>query len=354
MSKSQLKDMVVNDPKTGPLGLKVGRAHAGTDPIRTVVDVHPSFGNAERLGYLRRLFLVEAGLMPDSKDKDGGDRWLLQLIHWTTNGMRIVSESLKVEDIHISFQSKWMSEVLVHEENGVSYEGGLLSDVTYRFFNHGYLMTTSMYCEKIERFVPVLLTWMNGLSKDHYKSHFKTLLQQIKDTAKSDEQKNNLTEQIVDFSQAQKVGFMSAYMEVFNVDRDVALSKLHGCSQYFSQAVTCLKKNRSIVRFDLKDDWEAKCKALLKPDTPGNTLEMKFAKLFLEFLNAKKWLDWWCTADTQAMLFPGRKRMPLDDPPLSDDESDGEKLLTVKEIKKKLHSTTNGQESMHRVYYLLS
>ncbi|EGG12897.1 uncharacterized protein MELLADRAFT_87235 [Melampsora larici-populina 98AG31] len=250
-----------------------------------------------------------------------------------------------------------MAEVLVLEDNGKSYEGGLLSDVTYRFFNHGYLLTTSMYCEKLERFVPVLLSWINGLSKAHYKVHFKTLLVQISTTSKSDKQKRRLCEQVVDFSQAQKVGFMEAYMEVFDVDRDKALSKLHGCKQHFSQAITRIKNNCNIVRFDLKDIWVEKCMALLEPNTLGKTLDDKFAKLYFTFPNAKRWLDWWCIADTQSMLFPGRKRMPLDDPPLNADESKEDEPEPQRRKgsnnRPELHSTTNGQESMHRVYYLL-
>lgn len=62
---------------------QVGHGHVGTGPIRTVVTHHASFGNIDRLGYLRRLFLVEEGFMTNSQDKDAGDKWLLQLIHWS-------------------------------------------------------------------------------------------------------------------------------------------------------------------------------------------------------------------------------------------------------------------------------
>lgn len=58
-----------------------------------------------------------------------------------------------------------------------------------------------------------------------------------------------MVEQVVDFSQAQKVGFQDAYMEVFNChDKNVALSKLHGCKWHYLQAVTRIQKNRKIVK----------------------------------------------------------------------------------------------------------
>jgi hypothetical protein len=67
----------------------------------------------------------------------------------------------------------------------------------------------------------------------------------------SDKDKNIMVEQVVDFSLAQRNGFMSAYMEVFNChDRDVALSKLHGCKQHFEQAITRIRKNSKIVKLE--------------------------------------------------------------------------------------------------------
>jgi hypothetical protein len=35
------------------------------------------------------------------------------------------------------------------EEGNSLYSGGLISDVTYRFFDTGYLLTTLMYCDRI-------------------------------------------------------------------------------------------------------------------------------------------------------------------------------------------------------------
>lgn len=95
------------------------------------------------------------------------------------------------------------------------------------------------------------------------------------------------------------------------------------------------------------------CKGLLEPDELGITLKMKFEKLYQAFPRAKKWLDWWCTADIQAMLFPSRQRLPLDDPPFSDEESEEDNIRIHGKRRPDLPSTTNGQESMHRVYYLL-
>ncbi|EGG05587.1 uncharacterized protein MELLADRAFT_87855 [Melampsora larici-populina 98AG31] len=364
LSKDKLKDRIIQDPKTGPSSLKVGRAHTGTEPLAPVSEIHPSFAHIDHLGYLRRDILVTHGLMSDKNDPEGGNKWLLAIVHWARQGMRMVSVSLLPENTHMSLQTEWMAEVLVYQDKKKPepYTGGLLSDVTYRFFESGYLLTTSMYNEKIERWVPVLQTWLHELSSSHYKSHFVALLQQIQKSSLSDEDKGLLCEQVVDFSQAQQVGFIDAYMEVFNIyDRNVALSKLHGCEQHFSQAITRIKKNTSIVKPHLQGLWVTLCKGLLLPDKPDKDLDARFEELRRLFPAAKKWITWWQLADTQAMLFPARKRMELDDPPLDGEEDNNlESRPKVKRGKNtkprrraELPATTNAQELMHCVYYML-
>ncbi|EGG01618.1 uncharacterized protein MELLADRAFT_92004 [Melampsora larici-populina 98AG31] len=144
-------------------------------------------------------------------------------------------------------------------------------------------------------------------------------------------------------------------MEVFNChDPNVALSKLHGCKWHYMQAVTQIQKNRKIVKAKQVGTWEKKCKELLLPDGPGvEDLDTRFEELRRMFPLAKRWIEWWGAADIQAMLFPARKRMPLDDPPLPGEDSDPEDEGDGPRRRSELPSTTNGQESMHRVYYTL-
>lgn len=66
----------------------------------------------------------------------------------------------------------------------------------------------------------------------------------------------------------------------------------------------------------------------------GLTHEQKMDKLVEDFPLAKGWIQWWQSADIEAMLFPGQKPR-IDDDGLDDDDDDG------------LPATTNAQESMH-------
>ncbi|EGG08385.1 uncharacterized protein MELLADRAFT_84900 [Melampsora larici-populina 98AG31] len=237
----ELTKEVVRNPKAGPLVLKVGQAGAGQTITLPVVEIHPVFGSGGRLAYLRQKVLVEKGLMPKKESRGGGDRFVLDLIHW--------ARSLLRTNMHITFQSEWMAEqLLLWDPSGHAYSGGLLSDVTYRFFRNGYLLSTSMYSNVMHCWIPIQLTWMWGLDITHYQAHFTTLIQQIKSAKLTFHEQELLVQQVVDFSSAQKKGFMAAYMDVFNkLDPSKALSKLKGCHEHYRQSITQIKKNCNVV-----------------------------------------------------------------------------------------------------------
>jgi hypothetical protein len=81
------------------------------------------------------------------------------------------------------------------------------------------------------------------------------------------------------------------------------------------------------------------CLDLLKKYKEGDlTHKQKIDLIFCRFPKTKLWLDWWTMADVEAMLFPSRRQI-LED--LPEGKKDG------------LPDTTNTQESMHQLYYVL-
>jgi hypothetical protein len=142
-----------------------------------------------------------------------------------------------------------MAERLVlRDTNGKVYKGGLLSNATYRFFKNGYLLTTSMYCEELGRWIPVLLTCLRGLSKENYATHFVTLFKQFLVDSITEDKRDTLCQQVVDYSAAQRKGFIKAYLEVFNKsDPEQASRVLKGCHEHFQSQVTRVKRNHAVV-----------------------------------------------------------------------------------------------------------
>lgn len=76
----------------------------------------------------------------------------------------------------------------------------------------------------------------------------------------------------------------------------------------------------------------------MKPEMPGGlTFDEKIAEMRRDFPKAKRWLEWWTAADIQSMIFKSRPKR-IDDDGLCDD----------------MPATTNAQESLHRVYYMIT
>lgn len=128
------------------------------------------------------------------------------------------------------------------------YNRGLFSDVPYWVFCNVYPMTTSMYQMDLKKWSPVLFTWTISLETHHYKAHFVALLKQIKEAEMGPSEKDQLTQQVVNFSDAQKNGFINAYTKIFpGTTKDDANSQLKGCHEHFWQSVTRIKRNWSMI-----------------------------------------------------------------------------------------------------------
>ncbi|KNE95106.1 hypothetical protein PSTG_11583 [Puccinia striiformis f. sp. tritici PST-78] len=329
LSKIKLKEEIEKNPTAGAFKLKLGKPTAPQNPFESVTNIHESFANSDRLRYHRRLILTELGINPEKAGGGIGDKFIHDMFAWSQRGLLIISSSYLPGTEHFTFQTTWMAERLItrNQDNNV-YNGGLLSDVTYRFFETGYLLSTSMYCEETARWIPVQLSWIRGLTEEYYKIHFKTLFLQFLRPSFTTADRDTLVRQVVDFSLAQREGFISAYMDVFQeTDRKKALGKLKGCHEHFRAQVTRVKRNRAVVPADQETDFQSKCISLLeRPIEGGSTHEEKIDELRRLFPKTKRWIDWWTMADVEAMLFPTRRPMPLDD----SDES--------------LPETTNAQE----------
>ncbi|OAV96272.1 hypothetical protein PTTG_26438 [Puccinia triticina 1-1 BBBD Race 1] len=216
IAKEELKAEIKKNPKAGALKLKMGKGINPASGFDSVVSLHPAYINRDRLAYYRRTILAELGLAPDKLGAGVGDKFLLEMFGWSAQGMWIISSSFMPQSEHFTFQTKWMSDrLLARDQQNEVYKGGLLSDVTYRYFENGYLLTTLMFCDELQRWIPIQLTWMRGLGEEYYKIHFATLFRQFLSASLTPAERDTLVRQVVDFSTAQVKGFVSAYIEVF-------------------------------------------------------------------------------------------------------------------------------------------
>ena len=113
----------------------------------------------------------------------------------------------------------------------------------------GYLLTTFMYWNNIGQWIPVQLSWIQGLSEDYYTIHFSVLFQQFLIPSILPDKHKKLATSIIDFLQAQQKGFVAAYSKVFGqTNPEAALSKPKGCRENFRQLVTRVKRNCAVIR----------------------------------------------------------------------------------------------------------
>ncbi|KNE89648.1 hypothetical protein PSTG_16874, partial [Puccinia striiformis f. sp. tritici PST-78] len=339
LARETLKAEIVKNPAVGAFKLKMGKAISLDDPITNVTDIHGSFINTDCLRYYRRIVLRELNIVPDKLGAGVGDKFIMDMFQWCRHGLLVISAGFQEENEHFTFQSKWMADrLLARDENNEVYQGGLISDVTYRFFEHGYLLTTSMFCEQTARWIPVQLSWIRGLSAHYYQIHFAVLLRQMVRPDITILERDIMARQVVDFSLAQVEGFKAALREVFGITDPVKLEKMvKGCHQHFRAQVSKIMRQTQIIT--PTKSFQMKCMDLLEPAEEGGLdHEEKLDEIRRLFPKAKRWLDWWTMSDVQSMLFPSRRRM-LDNYP------DGDNGLP---------DTTNALESMHWVYYMIS
>ncbi|OAV86454.1 hypothetical protein PTTG_29898 [Puccinia triticina 1-1 BBBD Race 1] len=284
---AEFSEEIKKNPKASALELKVGAPNpdATHQAFTSVVDIHESFGNSDRLRYLRREILRELNLGPENKGAGMSDKFIMWMFDWDRKGMHTISLSYREGNEHFTFQTQWMAErLLARSEEAISFTAFI---------------------------TPSILQ----------------------------EERNQLLRSVVDFSSAQRNGFIVACMEVFNVSNKAAISHLKGCHHHFQASVTRIKRNRSVIMADEVKIFETLCHNLLLSNAePGKTHEERIDKIQRRLPKVKKWLDWWTMADVEATLFPSRRAM-LEDSPNGDDG---------------LPNTTNAQESMHRVYYMFS
>lgn len=156
---------------TAPIAFQVGDAH---NP--SVMDVSPVFGNIERVRKEKRKIAQASGYPSNGNSLfDATTKFDVDYPNFLIGDCSIGVITV------ISFQTQFMrerlSEVLLVE----GQVHGLVSDAAHKIFadRSKLLISSCTYDPLLRRWVPILLTWSNGGTSEHYSRHFLVLFQSL-------------------------------------------------------------------------------------------------------------------------------------------------------------------------------
>jgi len=146
--------------------------------------------------------------------------------------------------------------------------------------------------------------------------------------------------QVVDFSEAERVGFTQAFV-TFWTNRedprsqteleDAAGALLKGCQQHYRSQVTRVKKISGVIDPAKADNFQSRALALLSV-SDMDTFKQKVTTLLRDYPKIKPWLEWWLRDTHAQMLFPPFQKMKTG-------------------LFRAMPNSTNAEEAMHAKLY---
>ncbi|KAF5361206.1 hypothetical protein D9757_013608 [Collybiopsis confluens] len=332
--KKKLISLVKANPKSAPAALLSGNTVDGS----STADISDALIHSGRVSRYRSQILGTA----HQKDDNGFLRAYSQF-QKDYPGF-IIGSTMQGGVIVVSAQTPFMASQL--HVDGFSISGpfnGIVSDAAHNWWKDqsALLIISSIFSEILQQWIPALISYSNGASAGHFEYHFLTLMETIARIAT--ERKKDVNDElftgIIDFSQAERLGFSQAFMRFWrsrgdNRSDEELFSKagtlLKGCWQHFSSSVTRVKRITAIVQPSSRTRFERLAKSLQNAELPEfietcTTIRSEFPRL-------KEWLNWWLQPEHAEMLFVSRRRMP-------------ERLWSA------LPETTNAEEAMHFSMY---
>ncbi|OBZ71233.1 hypothetical protein A0H81_08564 [Grifola frondosa] len=218
---------------------------------------------------------------------------------------------------------------------------GLVSDAAHGFWleRNSLLIVTSCYAPSLNRWIPGLFTYSNGASALHFEHHFYALFESIAKEASNRglEVSDTMFSDVMDFSEAERGGFIAAFTRFWRVRSDdvrsddelaeAATKLLKGCRQHFRAGVTRVKSISGVVSPSDVSAFQRHAEALLNaPDI--DTFKECANTLLAAFPKVKPWLSWWLRDAHASMLFDSQRKMEP-------------------EIWDSIPETTNAEEAMH-------
>ena len=135
----------------------------------------------------------------------------------------------------------------------------------------------------------------------------------------------------MDYSQAQRQGFILGFKEAFPHSNIDPVTLLRGCYYHYKQSVQRLISNHSIVPHGSDMEFLDLTNTMYNAKSE-KTFERAVQQLRDDFPNCERWLKWWTRDEVASMIFRSKDALK-------------------KELQEANTRTTNGIEAFHRDLY---
>ncbi|KAF8516236.1 hypothetical protein JB92DRAFT_3311114 [Gautieria morchelliformis] len=316
------------------LELRTGNGTLGSTPLG---DISPVLTDARRARYQRGQSQNRLGLASPSK---GGLSFLQSFVKLKE---KFDTEFLVNSGIHsptfIVLQTPFMAEHFLTDaiadwlDSPASEEHarhGFVVDGDHSFFKSGVLLATCAWSHVLNKWAPVLYTWIDRQDIAHHRPHFKHLFGQIVQAAGSKFQAKLLLH-IMDYSAAARAahaaeysaamtsqlinfGFLSAEAQQVEIQRfrKEASQYLVGCETHWLGSCRRIKHSGAIVAPPLVSKFEHLTSRLLLPSITPNEFGQITDELRRVFPKAVGWLNWWLQPAVACMIFPCHRKVDND------------------------------------------
>ncbi|EIW84332.1 hypothetical protein CONPUDRAFT_142660 [Coniophora puteana RWD-64-598 SS2] len=336
--EAQFIDICENHPAAGPAKLIAGIATLSGDR-RSVADISPAYVNIDRVTKDRQKLKASV--------PRGGDTFIFDFSHFDRSHPNFVTSTQVGNVTVLTMQSKFMKTLLLKDHITDEPVNGFVTDATHKYFadHNALLLITATYSLELTRWVPVQFAYLNGATAAHYRQHFLALFKSI--ALQAIERKIPVTDDlfagVVDFSDAERIGFEEAFVDFWNLHRqiddctedqlrDAAKRCLKGCHQHFIAGTTRLKRTGIIHSDRNSKSYFDMCIREMMNTHDHHQFQTMVSQLRERFPKAKSWLDWWLRPEHAALIFESQRKMK---PP----------------IWEAIPFSTNASEAMHAQIY---